>query len=51
MSAAVLLAAMLAVARALGPVAGTRALLLAPLVWAGLPTLNTLQKGNVQLPW
>ena len=49
MSAAVLLAAMLVVARALGPVAGTRALLLAPLVWAGLPTLNTLQKGNVQL--
>jgi hypothetical protein len=49
MSAGVLLLAMMAVARLLGPVAGTRALLLAPLVWAGFPVLNTLQKGNVQL--
>jgi hypothetical protein len=48
-SAAVLLVGMLAVARALGPVAGTRAVLLAPLVWAGIPMLNTLQKGNVQV--
>ena len=47
--AAVLLLAMLAAARALGPVAGTRALLLAPLVWAGFPMLNTLQKGNAQV--
>jgi hypothetical protein len=44
-----LLAAMLAVARALGPTAGTRALLFAPLVWASMPTVNTLQKGNVQV--
>jgi alpha-1,2-mannosyltransferase len=47
--AGVLLLGMLAVARALGPVVGTRALLLAPLVWAGIPTLNVLQKGNVQV--
>ena len=44
------LAAFLAVARRLGPAVGTRALLLSPLVWAALPTLSTLQKGNVQLP-
>jgi alpha-1,2-mannosyltransferase len=44
----VVLFAMLPVARALGPAAGTRALLLSPLVWAALPTLSTLQKGNVQ---
>jgi alpha-1,2-mannosyltransferase len=44
----VLVVATLGVARLLGPAAGTRALLLAPLVWAALPTLSFLQKGNVQ---
>jgi alpha-1,2-mannosyltransferase len=44
----VLVAATLVVARHLGPAAGTRALLMAPLVWAALPTLSFLQKGNVQ---
>jgi hypothetical protein len=41
--------AMVLVARALSPPAARRALLLAPLVWASLPTLSALQKGNVQL--
>lgn len=45
----VILIAMLMVARSLGPVSGTRALLLIPIVFAGIPTINTLQKGNVQL--
>jgi hypothetical protein len=49
LTAGVLLTAMLAVARMLGPAAGTRAILLAPLVWSGLPLLNSLQKGNVQV--
>lgn len=49
LNVAVVLAATLLIARALGPSAGTRALLLAPLVWAAPPTINTLQKGNVQL--
>jgi hypothetical protein len=44
----VVLLAMVVVARALGPTAGTRALLLAPLVWAALPTLSFFQKGNAQ---
>lgn len=44
----VLLLALWVVARFLGPVDGTRALLLSPLVWLALPTLSTLQKGNVQ---
>jgi alpha-1,2-mannosyltransferase len=44
----VVVSAMLVVARFLGSAAGTRALLLAPLVWAALPTLSFLQKGNVQ---
>jgi alpha-1,2-mannosyltransferase len=43
-----LLVGMLAVAPLLGPVAGSRALLLSPLVWAALPTFSLLQKGNVQ---
>jgi alpha-1,2-mannosyltransferase len=43
------LLAMVLVARSMGPVAGPRALLLMPLVWAALPTLSALQKGNVQL--
>ena len=42
------LLAMVVVAQALGPAAGTRALLLAPFVWAALPTLSFLQKGNIQ---
>jgi hypothetical protein len=33
----------------MGPVAGTRALLLLPLAWIGHPMMSTLQKGNVQL--
>ena len=45
----VILIAMIVVARSLGPIAGTRALLLAPMVWAALPMLNTFQKGNIQL--
>ena len=45
----VVLIGMLLVAHALGPIVGTRALLLIPLVWAALPTLGTLQKGNVQM--
>ncbi len=45
----VMLIALLVVARRLGHTAGARALLLAPLVWAAFPTVNTLQKGNVQL--
>jgi alpha-1,2-mannosyltransferase len=46
---AVVALAMVLVARALSPPAARRALLLAPLVWASLPTLSALQKGNVQL--
>jgi len=45
----VLLLALLVVARFLGPADGTRALLLSPLVWLAVPTLGTLQRGNVQL--
>lgn len=48
LNSAVILLAMLFLARALGPAAGTRALLLSPLVWVALPTMSTLQKGNVQ---
>lgn len=44
----VLVAATLVVAKLLGPATGARALLLAPLVWAALPTLSFLQKENVQ---
>lgn len=44
----VILFAMLVVARSLGPAVGMRAMLLLPFVWASLPTLGTLQKGNVQ---
>ncbi|MEP7009178.1 MAG: glycosyltransferase family 87 protein [Acidobacteriota bacterium] len=43
----VILLALLLVARFVGPAAGTRALLLSPLVWAAVPTLSMLQKGNV----
>jgi alpha-1,2-mannosyltransferase len=44
-----ILIAMLMIAHSLGPVIGTRAQLLIPLVFAGMATVNTLQKGNVQL--
>jgi hypothetical protein len=40
--------AMVLIARALGVPAGRRALLLMPLVWASLPMLSTVQKGNIQ---
>ncbi len=46
---AFVLAVFVAVARRLGPAAGPRALLLAPLVWLALPTLSALQKGNLQV--
>lgn len=49
LSGLVLLAGLLAAARAMAPAAGTRALLLAPVVLISLGTLSTLQKGNVQL--
>jgi alpha-1,2-mannosyltransferase len=49
LSGAVILAGLLAVAGLMGPAAGTRAVLMAPLVFAALPTLGTLQKGNVQV--
>src|SRR5882672_5935678 len=45
---ATVLLSLLFVARLLGPSAGTRALLLSPIVFAALPTLSTFQKGNVQ---
>ena len=48
LTAGIVLLAMLVVARRLGPAAGTRALLLLPLAWAGMATMNTLQKGNIQ---
>jgi len=44
----VLLAACVLVARSLGPAAGTRALLLSPLVMGAIPTVSFLEKGNVQ---
>lgn len=45
----VMLAAFVVLAHALGPAAGTRALLLSPLIWLAPGTLSTLQKGNVQV--
>ncbi|MBF5044952.1 DUF2029 domain-containing protein [Aggregicoccus sp. 17bor-14] len=48
LEAGLMLGALLAVARALGPTVGTRALLMSPLVWVAYPTLSVLQKGNVQ---
>jgi len=47
LNAAVVLVAMLVVARRLGPSVGTRALLLLPIFWVGA-MMNTLQKGNIQ---
>jgi alpha-1,2-mannosyltransferase len=49
LSGLVLLVGLLLAARAMDPAAGSRALLLAPIVLASLGTLNTLQKGNVQV--
>lgn len=49
LTSAVVLLGMVLTARALGPPFSGRALFLAPLVWASLPMLSTLQKGNVQL--
>ena len=48
LNGAVLLIGLVVVARMLGPVAGTRALLLAPLVLASDLTVGTLQIGNLQ---
>lgn len=48
LNGAVLLIGLLAVARALGPVVGRRALLLSPLVLASDLTIGTLQVGNLQ---
>ncbi|OLD64937.1 MAG: hypothetical protein AUI47_03640 [Acidobacteria bacterium 13_1_40CM_2_68_5] len=48
LSGGVFLFALLVVARFMSPAAGTRALLLSPLVWMSLPMTSTLQKGNVQ---
>lgn len=48
LSGGFLLFSMLVVIRRLPSVMATRALLLAPLVWAALPTLSSLQKGNFQ---
>ena len=48
LSGAVVLVAMLVMARFMGPSAGTRALLYSPLIWASFNTVSTLQKGNVQ---
>jgi alpha-1,2-mannosyltransferase len=48
LNGAVMLIGLLAVARMLGPVAGTRALLLSPLVLASDLTIGTLQVGNLQ---
>jgi len=48
LTGALMFLAIVWVARAMGPIAGTRALLLSPLLWLSLPALSTLQKGNVQ---
>jgi alpha-1,2-mannosyltransferase len=48
LNGAVMLVGLLAVARMLGPFAGTRALLLSPLVLASDLTVSTLQIGNLQ---
>ncbi len=48
LNGAVLVIGLIVVARMLGPVAGTRALLLAPLVLASDLTVGTLQIGNLQ---
>jgi len=48
LSGGVILLALLVVARCMSPAAGTRALLLSPLLWMSLPMASVLQKGNVQ---
>src|SRR4029079_14261476 len=48
LNVAVLLAALVMVARSMGEPFATRALLLSPLVLAALPTLSVFQKGNVK---
>ena len=48
LNGAILLLGVIVVARALGPVAGTRALLFSPLLLVSDYTLNTLQVGNLQ---
>ena len=48
LSGAVILVGLVVVSRFMGPAAGTRALLLSPLVWMSVPMLSVLQKGNVQ---
>ena len=48
LTVAFLLMATVVVARRLGGAAGTRALLLLPVLWAAPSTLSTLQKGNIQ---
>jgi alpha-1,2-mannosyltransferase len=50
LSGAVVLLAFLMVAASVGGIAGGRALLLAPLPWAALPTSTSMQIGNAQLP-
>jgi uncharacterized membrane protein YhaH (DUF805 family) len=49
LNGAVVMLSVSVIARSLGPTVGTRAVLLSPLVFAALPTISTLQKGNVQL--
>lgn len=44
----VLTLGMILVAPLLGSTAGARALLLSPFVWAAIPTISLLQKGNIQ---
>jgi alpha-1,2-mannosyltransferase len=48
LNGAVVLGGLLAVVRVIGPVAGTRALLLSPLIFASDQMLSTLQIGNLQ---
>ena len=45
----VVLIGMILVASILEPVARTRSILMAPFLFAAIPMLNTLQKGNIQL--
>jgi hypothetical protein len=49
LNALIVLVAVVVVGRSMGEPVGTRALLLAPLVWAAVPMLSALQKGNIQL--
>ncbi len=48
LNVAVILLAMLAVARRMGPAFAPRAILLLPMALVGMSMLNTLQKGNIQ---